>query len=118
MRHALTTFGYKPTLDTVYQILGSFDDDMKGFFDFSSFVDMCSTHKKKTQHNKNKIYRIFLQYDKGRKGYFDINDLKRVSKELGEETEDEMLMEMIKNVDMDMDGRVSFQDFYNAMKRV
>ena len=60
---------------------------------------------------------IFLKYDKTKRGYFDINDLKRVSRELGENVEEEVLEEMIKSIDSDMDGKVSFNDFYNAMNK-
>lgn len=58
-----------------------------------------------------------MKYDQAKKGYFDINDLKRVSKELGEKVEDEILDEMIKSVDSNMDGQVEFEDFYNAMTK-
>ncbi len=58
-----------------------------------------------------------MKYDQAKKGYFDINDLKRVSKELGEKVEDEVLDEMIKSVDSDLDGKVSFEDFFNAMTK-
>lgn len=43
--------------------------------------------------------------------------MKRVSKELGEKVEDEILDEMIKSVDSNMDGQVEFEDFYNAMTK-
>lgn len=45
-----------------------------------------------------------MKYDQEKKGYFDINDLKRVARELGEKVEDEVLDEMIKSVDSNMDG--------------
>lgn len=60
---------------------------------------------------------IFLKYDRTKRGFFDINDLKRVSRELGENVEEEILEEMIKSIDSDMDGKVSFNDFYNAMNK-
>ena len=58
-----------------------------------------------------------MKYDQNKKGYFDINDLKRVSRELGEKVEDEVLEEMIKSVDSNMDGKVEFEDFFNAMTK-
>ena len=60
---------------------------------------------------------IFLKYDRSKRGFFDINDLKRVSRELGENVEEEVLEEMIKSIDSDMDGKVTFEDFYNAMNK-
>lgn len=43
--------------------------------------------------------------------------MKRVAKDLGEKVDDEVLDEMIKSVDTDLDGKVSFDDFYNAMTK-
>ena len=58
---------------------------------------------------------IFLKYDKKRQGFFTINELRLVAKELGEKVDDEELEEMINRISTD--GRVSFEDFYNAMTR-
>ncbi len=60
---------------------------------------------------------IFLKYDKDKKGYFNINDLKRVAKELGEKVDDDTLEEMIKRIDSNMDGKVTLEDFYNSMTK-
>lgn len=58
-----------------------------------------------------------MKYDKKRRGYFTIDELKLVSKELGEKVDDETLEEMINRIDTNMDGKVTFEDFYNAMTR-
>ena len=80
-------------------------------------MNMCSMNHNQRNASKNDIRKIFLKYDQSKKGYFDINDLKRVAKELGEKVEDEVLDEMIKSVDSDLDGKVSFEDFFNAMTK-
>ena len=38
-----------------------------------------------------------------------------IAKQLGEKVDDEMLMEMVKRISKDHDGKVYFDDFYNAM---
>ena len=76
---------------------------------------MCSKNHNQTKESKSHIRIIFLKYDKQKRGYFDINDLKRVSRELGEDVPDEVLEEMIKSIDSNLDGKVTFEDFYNAM---
>ena len=58
-----------------------------------------------------------MKYDRKREGYFTIDDLKVVSKELGEKVDDETLEEMINRIDSNMDGKVTFEDFYNAMTK-
>jgi Ca2+-binding EF-hand superfamily protein len=58
-----------------------------------------------------------LKYDKDKKGFFTINDLKRISKDLGEKIDDVILDEMIKRIDSNLDGQVTLEDFYNAMTK-
>lgn len=97
--------------------MAEYDEDEVGGLDFNAFINMCATNHNQRKESKNQIRQIFLRYDKSKKGYFDINDLKRVSRELGEKIEDEVLDEMIKSVDSNMDGQVDFEDFYNAMTK-
>lgn len=78
---------------------------------------MCSMNHNQRNESKRDIRKIFFKYDHGNKGYFDINDLKRIAKELGEKVDDEVLDEMIRSVDSDLDGKVSFEDFFNAMTK-
>lgn len=117
IRSALTSFGFEATKETIFHIISQYDEEEAGAMDFQAFVNMCSMNHNQRNASKNDIRKIFLKYDQAKKGYFDINDLKRVSKELGEKVEDEVLDEMIKSVDSDLDGKVSFEDFFNAMTK-
>lgn len=58
-----------------------------------------------------------MKYDKDQKGFFNIDDLKRVARELGENVTDETLQEMINRIDSNMDGQVTLDDFYNSMTK-
>lgn len=46
-----------------------------------------------------------------------MKDLRRVAKDLGELTEDNMLQEMIERGDFDGDNLVSEEEFYNLMTK-
>lgn len=43
--------------------------------------------------------------------------MRRVAKELGELTDDNLLQEMIERADLDQDGLVSEEEFYNLMTK-
>ncbi len=45
-------------------------------------------------------------------GYIGLNELRKVTKELGELTDDNVLQEMIERADYDKDGLVSEEDVY------
>ena len=97
--------------------MAEYDETEVGELDFNAFLNMCSKNHNQKKESKSQIRSIFLKYDRKKRGYFDINDLKRVAQELGEKVDDEVLEEMIKSVDSDMDGQVTFDDFYNAMTK-
>lgn len=46
-----------------------------------------------------------------------MKELRKISKELGELTDDYFLQEMIERADFDHDGRVSEDEFYNLMTK-
>lgn len=43
--------------------------------------------------------------------------MRRVAKELGESISDEELSEIVLRADLDQDGALSFDDFYNVITR-
>lgn len=54
-------------------------------------------------------------FDLERNGDIRLADLKRVAKELGEDISDEELKEIIQRADLDGDGKLTFDDFYNVI---
>ena len=48
-------------------------------------------------------------------GKFTSLELKKVAKDIGEDLPDEEIESMIKRADLDDDGFVTFEDFYNIM---
>lgn len=46
-----------------------------------------------------------------------MKDLRRVAKDLAELTDDNLLQEMIERADLDEDGLVSEEEFYNLMTK-
>lgn len=117
IRTALTKNNYSAMKETVFHIIAEYDQGEEGALNFNDFLDMCSQNHNQKKENIIEIKGIYRKYDKNKKGYFDIDDLKRVSRELGEDVENEVLEEMIKSIDKNMDGRVTYEDFVNAMTK-
>lgn len=59
--------------------------------------------------------RVYKLFDLERNGDIRLADLKRVAKELGEDISDEELKEIIQRADLDGDGKLTFDDFYNVI---
>jgi centrin-1 len=58
-----------------------------------------------------------LKYDKRLKGSFGVNELLEVARELCENVDEEVLMEIVGRIDSNGDGKVTFEDFYNVMTK-
>ena len=60
---------------------------------------------------REEILRAFELFDEGGKGKINLNDLRRVARELGEGLEEEELAAMIEEFDMDSDGAINREEF-------
>lgn len=61
------------------------------------------------------IKKAFRLFDDDNTGKISLKNLKRVAKEIGENVDDEDLMQMIEEFDLDMDGEINEQEFIDIM---
>ena len=56
-------------------------------------------------------------FDTKKTGFIGLKELRKISKELGELTDDYFLQEMIERADNDLDNLVSEEEFYKLMTK-
>ena len=78
--------------------------------DFAHFQTVM-TQKIIARDPREEILRAFELFDEGGKGKINLNDLRRVARELGEGLEEEELMAMIEEFDLDGDGAINREEF-------
>jgi centrin-1 len=61
--------------------------------------------------------KVFDLFDDDKTGLITFKNLKRVSKELGENLTDDELMEMIEEADRDGDKMINREEFYRVMRK-
>ena len=60
---------------------------------------------------EEQILKVFKSFDKNNSGTIDFNELKEVSKELGKEMDQAELEECMKDLDINKDNQISYEEF-------
>ena len=114
----MKALGFNSTKPEVAKMIADIDKDGSGTIDFDEFLTMM---KKKIVKKKNSLkFFIFVQLeekdiekelekvfsfiDDDNKGLIDLDKLKRVAMDLGEEVDDNFLKSIINAADLDEDG--------------
>lgn len=98
----------------IYQVLAEMDADNSGGIDFEEFVKFVTSRVSDKDTNlKDEIARIFAFFDSNNDGKVTWTELKSVAQFLGEEMTDDEIKEMFVKADLDDDGFVNVDDFYN-----
>merc|ERR1711907_171189 len=113
---AMQSLGFDVKHAVVYNMVSDLDTDGSGEIEFGEFLDVM-TAKLSDKNTKEEIERVFKLFDKDRNGTLEADDLSRVCKELGEEMSEEDVREVIQRADLDGDGVVGLQDFYNVLTK-
>merc|ERR1711904_329926 len=113
---AMQSLGFDVKHAVVYNMVADLDADGSGEIEFGEFLDVM-TAKISDKNTKEEIDRIFKLFDKDRNGTLEADDLSRVCKELGEDMSEEDVREVIQRADLDGDGVVGLDDFYNVLTK-
>lgn len=115
IKRALIAFGYNPTKETIYDIMASYDDDESGGLSFDEFMKIMKLTSPKDKDSE--IQKVFKEFDRENKGYIDLEGLKKMTRDLGEEEDEEMLKEIIKRSSSSSEGRIYYKDFKEIMMK-
>lgn len=115
LRDAMEDQGFKRKNPTVFKLFCQLDLERKEKIDFMTFFNML-TERDETS-SEDEIKKFFDLFDREGLGYIEIKNLKNVVKDLGESLDDEDIVDLIRKSDLDGDGKVTYQDFYNIMSK-
>ena len=107
---AMQSLGLDQKSESVFNMIKDIDTDGSGELEFGEFLEMMTAtlSNKTSEDDLRKVFNIF---DSDRTGEISLMNLKKMSKELGEDMPFDELAEMIDRNDLDGDGRWSFEDF-------
>ncbi|KAK4878432.1 hypothetical protein RN001_010938 [Aquatica leii] len=117
----MRSFGQFARSEELEQMLSEVDVDGDGNVSFEEFVEIAWSagagrdHVISTEEEEKELRDAFRVFDKHNRGYITPSDLRAVLQCLGEDLSEEEIEAMIKEVDVDGDGRIDFYEFVNAL---
>ncbi|KAG0143974.1 hypothetical protein CROQUDRAFT_660490 [Cronartium quercuum f. sp. fusiforme G11] len=114
LKVAMRALGFDLKKPEVLKILRDHDKQGQGLIEFVEF-DKVMTEKIQARDPREEILRAFKLFDTDNKGKISLRDLRKISKELGENLDEEELSAMIEEFDLDQDGEINEQEFFAIM---
>ena len=116
LKAAMESLGFESKNPTIYQMIAELDSvENSSGINFESFLDAI-TARLGNKETKEGIFRIFELFDDDKSGTINLQNLRRVAKELGETMGTEELKEMLERAASNGD-EISFEDFYFIMTK-
>ena len=112
----LRALGFEPRKEEVRKMIASVDKSGSGTIDFNEFLKLL-LDKMSEKDSKEDAMRAFRQFDVDQTGKITFENLKAVSRELGEDMTDEEIHEMIEKADLDADGMISEEEFWRVLRK-
>lgn len=122
VRRALIALNIPPNdNDELREILETVDPDNSGWVSYENFVAVAAL-KLQAKYNdpdamNEEVLKAYRLFTKGQERDINLNDLKRVAKELREDVPDNVLKDMIREATGGGLGGVSVEDFEGVMRR-
>ncbi|XP_022994598.1 calcium-dependent protein kinase 10-like [Cucurbita maxima] len=90
------------------------DVDGNGVLDYGEFVAV-TIHLQRMENDEH-FRRAFMFFDKNESGFIELDELRKALADDASETDSDVLNEIMREVDTDKDGRISYDEFVAMMK--
>ncbi|OAY66327.1 Calcium-dependent protein kinase 30 [Ananas comosus] len=90
------------------------DVDGNGYLDYGEFVAV-TIHLQRLSNDEH-LRRAFVFFDKDESGYIEFEELREALKDEYGEADTEVVNDILREVDTDKDGRISYEEFVAMMK--
>eukprot|EP00092_Neocalanus_flemingeri_P001216 GFUD01001295.1.p1 GENE.GFUD01001295.1~~GFUD01001295.1.p1 ORF type:complete len:150 (+),score=55.52 GFUD01001295.1:74-523(+) len=110
----MKSFGQNPSEAEIQDMVNQVDKDGTGSIDFPEFLEMMSM-KADSENAEDEIREAFKVFDGDGNGYINRQELACVMGNLGEALTPAEIQGMIDEADVDRDGQINYEEFYNMM---
>ena len=113
----LRSLGLKPSPEQLETLIQKTDKNSNGLIEFSEFVSLVAPEllPARSPYTEDQLKQLFRMFDRDGNGFITAAELAHSMAKLGHALTAEELTGMIKEADMDGDGRINFQEFSQAI---
>ena len=105
------------SLNDIEEITQDCSTTENGGFDATEILSLMIKYVHRHEKEREELMKVFKTFDSNEDGFITAGELKYVLNSLGEKVSEKEVRDMIKEIDMKGEGRVSYQDFVRMMKR-
>ncbi|CAF0764636.1 unnamed protein product [Rotaria sordida] len=116
LEQVLIALNFKPTDSLVRKVMKEMDIDGNGSVEFDEFVKvMKNVYERK--FTDDEMRRVFKCFDIDGSGYVTADELHEILKRLNRDISKNQIREVINEVDMDHDGKISYEEFVHIIQQ-
>lgn len=111
----MKALGLNPSRDDLLDMIAEVDTDRNGTVDFPEFCQLMAMKLVGNVSEENEILEAFKVFDQDGNGYISARELRTVMASLGRKLTDEEVDDIIREVDLDGDGQIDYEEFLKMM---
>lgn len=117
MGTVMRALGQNPSETELQDMINEVDEDRSGSIEFPEFLAMMARkmHGTDADSANDDIREAFRAFDKDSDGYISAAELRHVMTHLGEKLTDKEVDDMLRQADIDGDGKVNYEEFLTMM---
>ncbi|KAL8091661.1 calcium-dependent protein kinase 10-like [Apium graveolens] len=114
LRDGLRKVGSQLAEPEIKMMMDVADVNGKGVLNYGEFVAV-TIHLQRMENDEH-IHRAFMYFDKNSNGYIELDELREALADESGETNDNVINEIMREVDTNKDGQISYNEFVAMMK--
>ncbi|AFZ79692.1 calmodulin, putative [Theileria equi strain WA] len=110
----MRSLGQNPTEAELQDMINEIDTNGSGAIDFPEFLILMA-RKMKEGDTEEELVQAFKVFDRDGNGFISAQELRHVMTNLGEKLTNEEVDEMLREADVDGDGKINYEEFVKLM---